>query len=280
MPVFMDRHEVGNATAQDVADAHMSDLNKSVEYGVEFLSYWFDSDSGGVFCLAKAPDADRLMAVHRASHGLVPNEIIGVSEDNVLRFLGQIKDPVDASQVTSPFRIIMFTDLAGSTALLDAVGDATFMTLLGEHDVIIRRAIVAWNGREVKHTGDGFMASFDAVADALECSLAMQAGFVERNQKGRTRQLVIRVGLAAGEPVDHNEDIYGRAVNLASRICDATQPGSTLVSDVVEQLGSRDDFIFSSEGTRTLKGFSVPVPVYSLVGSPRRTRPRWWSRLV
>ncbi|MBK5266648.1 MAG: DUF4242 domain-containing protein [Acidimicrobiia bacterium] len=280
MPLFMDRHEVGNATAQDVADAHMADLSKSGEYGVEFLSYWFDSESGGVFCLAKAPDADRLMAVHQASHGLVPNEIISVAEDNVLRFLGQIKDPVDASQVTSPFRTIMFTDLAGSTALLDAVGDAAFMTLLGEHDVIVRRAIVAWDGREVKHTGDGFMASFDTVADALECSLAMQAGFVERSHEDRTHQLLIRVGLAAGEPVDHNEDIYGKAVNLASRICDMAQPGSILVSDVVEQLGSRDDFTFSAEGTRTLKGFSVPVPVYSLVASPTRRRPRWWSRLV
>jgi class 3 adenylate cyclase len=172
----------------------------------------------------------------------------------------------------------MYTDLAGSTALLDALGDAAFMALLSEHDVIIRRAIVAWNGREVKHTGDGFMASFDTVGDALDCSLAMQTGFVERSHEDQAHKLLVRVGLAAGEPVDHNEDMYGKAVNLASRICDAAQPGFILVSDVVEQLGSRDGFEFSAEGTRTLKGFSLPVPVYSLLGSRRPSRPRWWNR--
>lgn len=252
----------------------------SASYGVEFLSYWFDSDSGGVFCLAKAPDGDRLMAVHQASHGLVPNEIISVSEDNVLRFLGQIKDPVDATELSSPFRVIMFTDLAGSTALLDSLGDAEFMTLLGDHDVIVRRAIVAWNGREVKHTGDGFMASFDEVPDALECALAMQDGFSDRTSQDPAHELRIRIGLAAGEPIDHNEDIYGKAVNLASRICDAAQAGSILVSDLVEQHGSSEGFSFSSEGTRNLKGFANPVPVFGLIGSPKRRRPRWWRRIL
>ena len=70
----------------------------------------------------------------------------------------------------NPFRTIMFTDLQGSTSILQSVGQAAFMVLLTEHDLIIRRALVASRGREVKHTGDGIMASFDDVASALNRS--------------------------------------------------------------------------------------------------------------
>ncbi len=198
----------------------------------------------------------------------------------VLRFLGQIKDPSDATALSSPFRTIMFTDLVGSTSLLNQVGDDGFMSLLREHDLIIRRSIVAWGGREVKHTGDGFMASFDDVSNALECALNMQQGFEERAIASNDHELMIRVGISAGEPVDHNQDIYGKAVNLASRICDAALPGTILVSDVVSQLGAEDGFSFSAIETRQLKGFAEPTPVSRLLGSPKRRRPRWWRRLL
>src|SRR6186713_3654158 len=84
----------------------------------------------------------------------------------------------------NPFRTILFTDLEGSTSILEAVGQSAFMVLLTEHDLIIRRALVAAHGREVKHTGDGIMASFDDVASALQCSLAIQAGFEARSIEG------------------------------------------------------------------------------------------------
>jgi class 3 adenylate cyclase len=138
------------------------------------------------------------------------------------------------------------------------------MVLLTEHDLIIRRALVAARGREVKHTGDGIMAAFDDVARALECSISIQAGFAARSAEGLTPELRVRIGVAAGEPVDHNDDLFGSTVTLASRICDAADAGCILTSDVVRTLGSERGFAFDGGRDVVLKGFSGPTRVFEL----------------
>jgi len=263
MPLFMDRHDVPGVKAEDVAQAHMSDVAAEARHGVKFLAYWFDPDQGEAFCLAQAPAADALTAVHGETHGLIPNEIISVSEDNILRFLGKINDPVDHA-TGNPFRAILFTDLEGSTSLLEAVGEPAYMVLLTEHDLIIRRALVASRGREVKHTGDGIMASFDDVSNALECSLAIQHGFAARTTERDRKDLRVRIGIAAGEPVDHNDDLFGSTVNLASRICQAAVAGQVLVAGVVRELGAEEGFDFTPAGKHVLKGFSGEVALFEL----------------
>jgi class 3 adenylate cyclase len=262
----MDRHDLPGVTAADVAAAHAKDLEVQDSYGVQFLSYWFDADNGGVFCLARAPSAETMEAVHRESHGLVPNDIIEVSEDAILRFLGSVHDPVDHSEVTSAFRTILFTDLEGSTALAASLEPFEFLSLLREHDAIVRRAVVGSQGREVKHTGDGLMASFEEIGRALDCALAVQAGFAARNGDASSPPLRVRVGLDAGEPVDHNDDLFGATVSLASRLCDAADPGTTLVSARVRELGDRRGYAFADAGERVLKGFAEPVRAFELLG--------------
>jgi class 3 adenylate cyclase len=264
MPLFMDRHDVPGVTAEQVAQAHLADLDMGAKFGVQFLAYWFDADQGEAFCLAKAPTGDSLTAVHKATHGLIPNEIISVSEDNVLRLLGRMSETGGDTPEVNPFRTIMFTDLQGSTSILQLVGQAAFMVLLTEHDLIIRRALVASRGREVKHTGDGIMASFDDVASALKCSMAIQAGFEARAADGQTIELRVRIGIAAGEPVDHNDDLFGSTVTLASRICDAAKAGRILTSDLVCRLGSERGFSFDSGRELALKGFSGPILAFEL----------------
>jgi class 3 adenylate cyclase len=260
----MDRHDLPGTSAEQVAQAHVLDIAASASHGVQFLSYWFDADNGAAFCLARAPGADELQAVHSESHGLVPNEIIRVDEDSVLKFLGRIEEPADHTRVTSPFRTVLFTDLKGSTSLLHEVGQSEYLVLLTEHDLIIRRALVAWRGREVKHTGDGVMASFDEVARALACASTVQDGFEERNRASGAPLMRVRIGMAAGEPVDHNDDLFGSTVNLASRICDAADGGQTLVSQLVQDLGIREGFRFLPAETRSLRGFPDPTIVFEL----------------
>jgi class 3 adenylate cyclase len=266
MPLFMDRHDLRGLTAEDVAQAHASDLKVAGKHDVEFLSYWFDAELGAAFYLARAPAAENLATVHQEAHGLVPNEIIDASEDAVLRFLGKIHHPVDHTEVTSSFRTILFTDLEGSTAMAQEVEPSVFMTLLTEHDLIIRRSLVASGGREVKHTGDGIMASFDEVANALDCALAIQGGFSARIAAGGKPEYRVRIGMAAGESVDHNDDLFGSTVNLASRICNAAGPGEVLVSDVVHELGAANGFSFAGADTLTFRGFAKPVTVFKLLG--------------
>jgi class 3 adenylate cyclase len=269
MPLFMDRHDVPGVTAEQVAQAHLADVGMEAKFGVKFLTYWFDADHGEAFCLAKAPTGDSLTAVHKATHGLIPNEIISVSEDNVLRLLGRMSETGGETSAVNPFRTILFTDLRGSTSILEAVGQSAFMVLLTEHDLIIRRALVAAHGREVKHTGDGIMAAFDDVASALDCSMSIQAGFAARSSEGLTPELRVRIGVAAGEPVDHNDDLFGSTVTLASRICDAADAGRILTSDLVCEIGSQRGFTFDGGRDVVLKGFSAPTRVFELASRER-----------
>ena len=265
MPLYMDRHDTPGATPEDVAQAHIADIAVAPKYNVQFLSYWFDPETEGVFCLAQAHEEEALVAVHRESHGMLPNEIMPVSESDVFKFLGGIHKPANASEQTSPFRTILFTDLVSSTALLNEVGETAFMELLGEHDALVRRALLTAEGREVKHTGDGILASFDKVEHALSCSLDIQAGFGNRAETGDHQPLRVRIGMAAGEPVDHNEDLFGSVVNLASRICDAADAGQILASDVVEEIGRKGGFLFEPADRMNLKGFADPTPVFELI---------------
>jgi hypothetical protein len=81
MPLFMDvHHKVDGLTAEAVAGAHARDLEVQGQYGVDYLKYWFDDDSGKVFCLVDAPDAETATRVHREAHGLEADEVIPVRE--------------------------------------------------------------------------------------------------------------------------------------------------------------------------------------------------------
>jgi class 3 adenylate cyclase len=161
----------------------------------------------------------------------------------------------------------LFTDLEGSTSLLNALGQAAYLLLLTEHDLIIRRALVSAHGREVKHTGDGIMAAFEDIADGLRCALAIEAGFKQRNEATGPPLLRVRIGIAAGEPVENNDDLFGSTVNLASRICQAADGGQVLVADHVRELGEKEGFAFSPAGSRVLKGFPGKIALYMLENS-------------
>jgi class 3 adenylate cyclase len=257
----MDRHDVPGATPEETARNHAADLKVAGQFGVEFVTYWHDTARGLIFCLATAPAKEAVTQAHRAAHGLVPTEIFEVSESDVFRFLGKVSDPVDASEVTSAFRTICFTDLVGSTELLDRLGQSEYMVLLTEHDLIIREALIQWKGREVKHTGDGFMVVFEDVDRALGWSIHVRDSFEQRSD------LDIRMGIAAGEPVDHNDDIFGAVVTIANRICSSAGSGQIYVSDVVHDLGAEKGFRFDAGRIDQLKGFSEPATIYELLGS-------------
>jgi class 3 adenylate cyclase len=110
------------------------------------------------------------------------------------------------------------------------------------------------------------MASFDEVSDALECALAIREGFRARNETSSTL-LRVRIGLAAGEPVDRDGDLFGPTVNLASRLCAASDPDSVLVSEGVHEVGSSKGFAFTEVDRRSLKGFARPVRAFECHGA-------------
>jgi class 3 adenylate cyclase len=265
MPLFLDRHDMKGTSAAEVAEAHMKDLAVQDQYGVKFLTYWFDEDRGTTFCLVDAPDKETAQRVHRDAHGHVAGEIIDVSLSAVEAFLGRISDPHAASKgpgmIEDPaHRAIMFTDIVESVEMTARLGDAGATELIRAHDSLVRRALARFEGREVKHLGDGIMASFDSSQSAVECARAIQQSF-ERYNRQSPEPLHVRIGLDCGEPIEDSRDLFGATVQRASRMCSAAEPDQILVSEAVRQeCDAGGGFIHF--GTKRLKGFQQPVPAF------------------
>lgn len=260
MPYFMDRHDVpDDTTPEQVVVNHLEDLEIQQEYGVNYVSYWFDPDRDTVFCLVDAPSKENAVEVHRNSHGLVGSEIIPIDRDTAARFLGRLVDPTYSGSIPTAFRTIMFTDMVGSTEMTQLLGDDEAMRRLRIHDSIIRTTLDGHEGREVKHTGDGILASFDTVTAGIGASIAMQNAFGLHNEEYVDAAIRIRIGISAGEPVAESNDLFGLTVNLAARICDFADPGSVYVSNAVRELAAGKQFTFGDPVQVELKGFDQPA---------------------
>ncbi len=202
MPIFMDIHEnLGDVTEDDIKSAHQRDLDVQGEHGVHFLTYWFNSPDGQAFCLVDAPTKEAAVAVHKVSHGLVPANMVEVERPTVSMFMGNWEANVpdiarhDDSSLDTGLRAIMFTDLEGSTEISSRQGDVRALEVLGRHDQIVRGALVAHGGREVKHTGDGIFASFSYVSAAVDCAVEIQQGFGEPAQPD-SKEPRVRIGIS------------------------------------------------------------------------------------
>lgn len=263
MPLFIDRHDSPGASPEDVAADHAKDLVVQEQFGVRYHTYWFDPDAGSVFCLAEGPTREAVIACHVHAHGGGAQTVLEIGERPLNDFLGAIpQHPPGTAYVAPAVRAILFTDLCSSTAHTQQYGDDAHLSVLREHNTIVRTALAAKDGREIKHTGDGIMASFDSVAAAVECAVTIQGDLDQRNRDADL-PLALRIGISAGEPVtDDSEDLFGAAVQLARRLCDSTQPDTIAVSVAVRELCIGKSIQFEDGGTITLKGFPEPVHTY------------------
>ena len=267
MPLFMDIHELKGVDAKAVADAHYADVAVQVKYGVEYIKYWFNEERGKVFCLCEAPNAEAANCVHSEAHGLVAERIIEVEPELVEAFLGggTIGAADDARLANSSerdpaIRTVLFTDIVESTTLTQQIGDTAAMEIIGIHDMVVRAAIALSDGREIKHTGDGIMASFRAAEGAVRCGARVQSTLAAHQYERGGAPLQVRIGAAAGEPVERHNDLFGSTVQLAARLCAAAQPAEILVSESVLELCADKGLPFRHRGHMTLKGFEAPQP--------------------
>ena len=180
-------------------------------------------------------------------------------------FLGQDEVAAAASSRLEKraSRTILFTDIESSSALTQRLGDADARELLREHERIVRRALRAHGGSEVKTMGDGFLAWFPSATEALECAIDVQRSFAERNESA-AEPINVRVGLNAGEPIAEDEDLFGTAVNEAARITAAAKGGEILVANVVRELAKGKGFLFGDRGETSLRGFEDPVRLFEV----------------
>jgi class 3 adenylate cyclase len=180
-------------------------------------------------------------------------------------FLGEGEEAPVAAEApeAGAFRTVLFTDVEGSTALTQRLGDAKAREVLREHERMVREALRSHGGSELKTMGDGFMASFSSATRALECAIAMQRAFAAHNESAE-EPILVRVGMNAGEPIAEEEDLFGTAVIRAARIAGEAKGGEILVSNVVRELAEGKQFLFADRGEVALKGFDEPVRLYEV----------------
>ena len=142
---------------------------------------------------------------------------------------------------------VLFTDIVGSTQRAAELGDRRWRDLLGSYYTLARKELVRFRGREVKTTGDGFLATFDGPARGIRCACAIS------DEAGRLG-LPIRAGLHTGECEIMGEDIGGIAVHIGARVAAEAASGEVLVSSTVKDLVAGSGLRFEDRGSRALKG--------------------------
>jgi class 3 adenylate cyclase len=270
--MYIDIHDAPGVSIDDVARAHLADEKVQDKYGVRYHKYWLNQKNGKIYCMCTAPNADAANAVHREAHGLVAQKLIEVTEELAEAFMGdaQVSEQGAAllpggGERDTGIRTVFFTDIVGSTNMTQRLGDEKAMEVLEVHDTVVRNALKTTAGREIKHTGDGIMAAFLSAASAIRCSMEVQNHLGRHNREHPELPLQVRIGLAAGEPVERHNDLFGSTVQLAARLCAQAEPEQILVSNTVAELCLGKGLSFRDLGTVSLKGFDQPVHVQTIV---------------
>jgi class 3 adenylate cyclase len=164
--------------------------------------------------------------------------------DEIQEFLTGIRRGPTPDRVLAT---VLFTDVVGSTAQAAQMGDEAWRDLLERHNMLIRKELGRFRGREIHTVGDGFLATFDGPARAVRCAQAICIAV-------RTLGLEVRAGVHTGEIELAGDDIRGLAVHIAARVMGAAGPGEVLTSATVKDLVFGSGIKFENRGTHVLKG--------------------------
>jgi class 3 adenylate cyclase/tetratricopeptide (TPR) repeat protein len=161
---------------------------------------------------------------------------------------------------------ILFTDVVGSTALTQRLGDAEAQeVLLNTHNTIVRNALKSHDGSEIKHTGDGIMASFSSATSALKCAISMQEALAVHNEASE-EQIGVRIGLNTGEAIEKEGDFFGMAVVAAARVMSKAAGGQILIPENTrDAIGEGKDISLLDRGPFWLKGFPERWRLYEVL---------------
>jgi class 3 adenylate cyclase len=178
-----------------------------------------------------------------ADHELFAGDVDAVA-DEIEEFLTGTRSGAEGEVVMAA---VLFTDIVASTQRQAQIGTRAWSRLADHHDAMVRAALARYRGREVKTTGDGFLATFDATGRALRCAAEILAG-------AKGIGLELRAGVHAGEVEVRGDDLGGLAVSIAKRVCDSAAPGQVLVSETVRSLMVGSGIEFDDRGEHQLKG--------------------------
>ncbi len=165
---------------------------------------------------------------------------------------------------------VVFTDLVGSTELSSRLGPPAAEDVRAIHFGLLRDAVAATGGQEVKNLGDGLMVVFPSLGAALDGAVAMQQSIERYNQRA-AEPLGIRVGLSSGDTTEADNDFFGEPVVEAARLCAKASGGQIVTTETVRLLARRTHHRFLALGTLELKGLPEPIEAYEVAWAPIKT---------
>jgi class 3 adenylate cyclase len=229
----------------------------------ELNRIWYDTDIRGVLPTIQAPvllvtsEADDDLGLARSIAAQIPHAEIATFPGPYLefehfdliltvirRFIGAERPPRGLDSVLAT---VLFTDIVGSTEREAALGDRGWQEVHERHDQIVRSELARYRGREIKRTGDGFLATFDGPARGVHCALAIA-------EEVRRLGIEIRAGLHTGEIELDADDIAGLTVAIGARVSAKAGPSEVLVSQTVKDLTAGSGLVFEDRGEHELKG--------------------------
>jgi class 3 adenylate cyclase len=161
-------------------------------------------------------------------------------------------------------RVVLVSNIAGFTRLTGLLGDDRAAILLARHDSVVDAALDQTGGRLEDRTGDGAVATFTSVTEALDCAGMILRDLALLNSAHPHTPLHVRIGLAVGEPLRVDGALFGTVVQLAARLCEAARPGRVLVCRTIRDLTAGKPYRFETAGRAHLKGFAEPVETWEL----------------
>ena len=206
------------------------------------------------------------LIARRGGRGLSARPAAGGSVDEMARSVAAARPSLRRAAAPDGTVTILFSDIEGSTALNERLGDVRWLELLRAHHAVVRDQIRAHEGYEVKSQGDGFMIAFPSARRAIECARAIQDALAHDLAGHPGGPIRVRIGLHTGEAIREASDFYGRNVVIAARIADAAKGGEILASGVVKQLTeSAGDVGFEDAREVELSGLAGTHAVYKVV---------------
>jgi class 3 adenylate cyclase len=252
-------------------------LASNPDYAAEYLRSRFETDVRSLLPDLHVPtlvihrrndrlirvDAGRYLAEHieGAKYVELPGEdnflFAGDSDaalDEIEEHLTGTRTGADGDVVVST---VLFTDIANSTQRQAALGHRPWSKLSGEHDALVRAALHRHRGREIKTTGDGFVATFDSAGRAIRCA-------TEIINSARSIGLDVRAGVHTGEVEFRDNDVSGLAVSIAKRVCDLASAGQIFVTETVRGTVIGTDISFDDRGQHELKGVPGTLQLHTV----------------
>ena len=237
MPIYMDRHDVSESVnAENVAQLHKEDLKIQEQFNCRGLTYWYDDIKKIAFCLIEAPDKDSIHKMHNSAHGEVPNQILEVDENIVESFLGHIEDPQNSSStdlkiINDPAQRTLMV-VRYKTLSLNGIRNSKSGSNMKQTIKVFGKLFKNFEGRLIEHSNGYLLISFKSAYNAVQCAFELNSVFNDKIAAFYNSNVLVKIGLATGMPVEANKGFFEDTIKMAYRLCFIDKTNIVMTSEV------------------------------------------------